>query len=143
VDDEAMKIGPFTFYAISSVHETLEQDENGDSRCMGLIVQVGRWTIYHSGDCIPYEGLADRLKRWKLDISILPINGRDPARGVPGNFTAEEAATLGQQTSTEILIPCHYEMFEFNTVSPHQFVKAAEQIGQKYYLLKCGGRLDL
>jgi L-ascorbate metabolism protein UlaG (beta-lactamase superfamily) len=87
--------------------------------------------------------LTDRLKRWKLDISLLPINGRDPARGVPGNFTAEEAARLGQQISTEIVIPCHYEMFEFNTVSPQLFVKAAEQIGQKYHLLKCGERLDL
>jgi hypothetical protein len=34
-------------------------------------------------------------------------------------------------------------MFEFNTVSPHQFVEAAQQIRQKHHLLKCGERLDL
>ena len=62
VDDEAIKIDPFTFYAIPSAHETLERDENGDYRCMGLIVQFGKWTIYHSGDCIPYNGLVDRLQ---------------------------------------------------------------------------------
>jgi hypothetical protein len=33
-------------------------------------------------------------------------------------------------------------MFEFNTVSAQLFAKTAEQIGQKYYLLKCGRRLD-
>jgi L-ascorbate metabolism protein UlaG (beta-lactamase superfamily) len=143
VDDEAITIGPFTFYSIPSAHETLEQDENGDYRCMGLVVQVGKWTIYHSGDCIPYDGLADRLKPWKIDLALLPINGRDPRRGVAGNFTPEEAAQLGREINAGLVIPCHYEMFEFNTVSPQQFVQAAGQIGQKHHLLKCGERLDL
>jgi L-ascorbate metabolism protein UlaG (beta-lactamase superfamily) len=143
VNDEAMPIGPFTFYALPSAHETLEQDENGDHRCIGFIVQVGKWTIYHSGDCIPYDGLADRLKQRTIDLALLPINGRDPARGVAGNFTPEEAAQLGREVNAGLVIPCHYEMFEFNTVSPQAFVKAAEQIGQRYHLLKCGERLDL
>jgi L-ascorbate metabolism protein UlaG (beta-lactamase superfamily) len=143
VDDEAIKIGPFSFYAIPSAHEALEQDENGDYRCIGLIVQAGTWTIYHSGDCIPYDGLADRLKPWKIDLALLPVNGHDPRRGVAGNFNCEEAAQLGTEINAGLVIPCHYEMFEFNTVSPHQFVEAAEQIRQKHHLLKCGERLDL
>jgi L-ascorbate metabolism protein UlaG (beta-lactamase superfamily) len=143
VDDEAITTGPFTFYAVPSAHETLEQDENGDYRCIGLVVQVGRWTIYHSGDCLPYDGLADRLKPWKVDLALLPINGHDPSRGVAGNFTAEEAAHLGREINAGLVIPSHYEMFEFNTVSPQGFVEAAEKIGQKYHLLKCGERLDL
>ncbi|HEX9387566.1 MAG TPA: MBL fold metallo-hydrolase [Anaerolineales bacterium] len=143
VNGEAIQIDPFAFHAIPSAHETLEQDENGDYRFIGLIVQIGKWTIYHSGDCIPYDGLVERLKNQKIDIALLPINGRDPARGVPGNFTAEEAANLGKQIDAGLIIPCHYEMFEFNTISPHQFVKAAEEMGQKYRLLKCGERLDL
>ncbi|HEX9839499.1 MAG TPA: MBL fold metallo-hydrolase [Anaerolineales bacterium] len=143
VGDEAMKIGPFTFHAIPSAHETLEQDENGDYRCMGLIVQVGNWTIYHSGDCIPYDGLVDRIKKWKIDLALIPINGRDPARGVAGNFTSEEASQLGKEINAGLVIPCHYEMFEFNTVSPHKFAKAAEKIGQDYHVLKCGERLGL
>jgi len=143
VDDEAMKIGPWTYYAIPSAHETLEQDENGDYRCIGLIIRAGDKTIYHSGDAVPYDGLVERLKRWKIDLALLPINGRDPARGVAGNFTSAEAAQLGREINAGWVIPCHYEMFEFNTVSPQEFVKAAEQIGQRYYLLKCGERLDL
>ena len=142
VDSEAIRIDPFTFYAIPSAHESLEQDENGDHRYIGLVVQAGKWTIYHSGDCVPYDGLIERLKKCKTAIALLPINGRDPARGVPGNFTGEEAAALGQQTNTQIVIPCHYDMFEFNTVSSQEFVRAAEQIGQKYHVLKCGERLD-
>ena len=142
VDVDPSVVGPFSFQAIPSAHETLEQDENGDHRFIGLIIQVGKWTIYHSGDCIPYKGLVERLKNWKIDHALLPINGRDPARGVAGNFTAEEAAQLGKEIEAGIVIPCHYEMFKFNTVSPQEFVNAAENIGQKYFLLKCGERLD-
>lgn len=143
VDNAAADIHPFTFHSIPSAHETLDQDENGDYRCIGLIILIGKWTIYHSGDCIPYEGLVERLRQWKVDLALLPINGRDPSRAVAGNFTAEEAAQLGKDIHTRLVIPCHYEMFEFNTVSPEGFVKAAEQIRQKYHLLKCGERLDL
>jgi L-ascorbate metabolism protein UlaG (beta-lactamase superfamily) len=142
-DGEAIRIDPFSFHAIPSAHERLELDENGDHHFMGLIVQMGKWTIYHSGDCIPYDGLVDRLRGWKIDLALLPINGRDPARGVAGNFTAEEAAQLGKQIHADLVVPCHYEMFEFNTVSPKTFQKAASSIRQPYRLLVCGERLDL
>lgn len=142
-DGEAIPIEPFRFQAIPSAHESLEQDENGNHRFTGLIVQAGKWTIYHSGDCVPYDGLTERLRNWNIDLALLPINGRDPRRGVPGNFTAEEAAQLGKQIDARLVIPCHYEMFEFNTVSPEEFVQAAEQVGQKYQLLKCGEHLAL
>ena len=142
-DGEAIRIDPFSFHAIPSAHETLERDENGDHRFIGLIIQMGKWTIYHSGDCVPYDGLVNRLRNWKLDLALLPINGRDPGRGVAGNFTVEEAAQLGKQIHADLVVPCHYEMFEFNTVSPEGFVRSAEHFGQKYRLLKCGERLDL
>jgi L-ascorbate metabolism protein UlaG (beta-lactamase superfamily) len=143
VDDEAMRIGPFTFYVLPSAHETIEQDENGDNRYIGLIVQLGKWTIYHSGDCIPYDGLIDRLKQWKIDLALLPINGRDPARGVAGNFTGQEAAQLGKAIGAGLVIPCHYEMFEFNTTSPQAFVQTAVSLGQSYRLLKSCERFSL
>jgi L-ascorbate metabolism protein UlaG (beta-lactamase superfamily) len=143
VDSEAIRIDPFNFHAIPSAHETLEQDEIGDHRFMGLIIQIDKWTIYHSGDCVLYNGLVERLKNWKIDIAILPFNGRDPTRNVPGNFTGDEAVQLGKQINAGVVTPCHYEMFEFNTVSPERFAKTAEQIGQKYCLPKCGERLDL
>ena len=142
-DEEAIKVNPFIFHAIPSAHESLEQDERGDYPYIGLIIRVGKWTIYHSGDCVPYLGLIERLKKWKIDIALLPINGRNPARGVAGNFSAEEAAQLGKQIHAELVVPCHYEMFEFNSVSPAEFARAAKRINQGHHLLKCGDRLDL
>jgi L-ascorbate metabolism protein UlaG (beta-lactamase superfamily) len=143
VDDDAINVGPFDIYAIPSAHEILERDENGDYKCIGLIVQVGGQTIYHSGDAIPYEGLVETLKHWRIDIAILPINGRDSSRGVPGNFTGKEAAELGKQINAGMVIPCHYEMFEFNTVSPEEFLMAASKINQPCRILRCGERLSL
>ncbi len=142
-DGDSIWIEPFTLHAIPAAHEALEQDDNGDHRFIGLIVQAGPWTIYHSGDCIPHQGLVERLRDWQIDLALLPINGRDPARGVPGNFTGEEAAQLGKQMNAGIVIPCHFEMFEFNTVSPEVFTEPAAQLGQPYKLLRCGERLSM
>lgn len=142
-DGESIRVGPFTFHAIPSAHESLETDENGDHKFVGYIIEVGGKTIYHSGDACPYAGLEDRLNKWRVDLALLPINGRDPARGVAGNFTAQEAAQLGKEIGAELVIPCHYEMFEFNTVHPQGFIVAAQALGCPYRVLKAGERLGL
>jgi hypothetical protein len=41
--------------------------------------------------------LVERLRQWNIDIALLPINGRDPARGMAGNFSGAEAAQLSKQ----------------------------------------------
>jgi len=142
-DDEPVSVGPFTFHAIPAAHESLKWDENGEHKFIGYIVEVGGKTIYHSGDCCPYNGLEERLKKWQIDLALLPINGRDPTRGVAGNFTAQEAAELGKDVGAGLVVPCHYEMFEFNTVSPQEFVAIAEAVGCSYRMLKAGERLSL
>jgi L-ascorbate metabolism protein UlaG (beta-lactamase superfamily) len=143
VDYAPLEINPFSFEAIPSAHESIEQDEYGDHRFIGLIVRIGKWTIYHSGDCVPYDGLAERLKKWKIDIALLPINGSDPARGVAGNFNGKEAAVLAKEIGAGLVIPCHYEMFEFNTASTEDFIRAAKEMDHPYRILKCGERLSL
>ena len=142
-DGDSIQIHPFTFHAIPSAHETLEKDENGDHRFIGLIVKVGNWTIYHSGDCVPYDGLVERLRNWKIDLALLPINGRDPARGVAGNFDAKEVVELAKAANINLVIPCHYEMFEFNTVSPQVFIQMGERFLQAFRVIKCGERIAL
>jgi len=142
-DGEPISVGPFTFHAIPSAHESLETDENGDHKFVGYIIEAGGKTIYHSGDCCLYDGLEEQLKQWKIDLALLPINGHDPARGVAGNFTAPEAAELGKVVGVGLVVPCHYEMFEFNTVSPQSFINVAEKIHCPHQVLKAGERLSL
>jgi L-ascorbate metabolism protein UlaG (beta-lactamase superfamily) len=143
VDSSPLIVGPFAFQAIPSAHDELETDDQGDNKFIGLIIMVGGKTIYHSGDCITYEGLEKRLNQWKIDLALLPINGRDPSRGVPGNFDAKEAVELARKINAELVVPCHYDMFEFNTVSPDNFADTARSLGQKYNILNCAERLDL
>ena len=41
-----------------------------------------------------------------------------------------------------MVIPCHYEMFEFNTATPEQFVNTCREIGQPFRVLRCGERFS-
>lgn len=128
--------------AIPSAHESLETDNQGRHKYLGYIVQAGPFTLYHPGDTVLYPGLEDRLRRWKIDIAMLPINGRNPDRGVAGNLDGAEAVELAKYTGMQLVIPCHYEMFEFNTVSPSDFIHAAQTRSQAYQILRCGERLS-
>lgn len=133
----------WTFHAVPAAHEELSVDKNGNHRFIGLIVQAGPWTLYHSGDTVRYEGMTDLLKQFTIDVAMLPINGRDPAREVPGNLSGEEAVQLAVDCGIQTIIPCHYDMFEFNSVSPEAFVAAAEEASQGYKVLKNGERWSL
>ena len=141
--DTPISVGAFTLHAVPAAHEQIEQDEQGQHKFIGLIVEVGPWTLYHSGDTVLYDGMAEQLRRWSIDLAFLPINGRDPQRGVAGNLWGEEAVHLGRAAEIGLIIPCHYDMFTFNTVSPDRFIEAAAVAEQPYCLLHCGERLDL
>ena len=52
----------------------------------------------------------------------------------------DEAALLARTIGARAAIPCHYEMFEFNTASPQTFVDECRKIGQGHRVLRCGGR---
>lgn len=132
-----------TLHAVPAAHEEMAVDEEGRHHYIGLIAALGPWVIYHSGDTLRYEGMVDWLRPYHPHLAFLPINGRDPARGVAGNFSGPEAITLAQEIGTGLVVPCHFDMFEFNTVTPDAFVAAAEAAGQPYRLLRNGERLSL
>ena len=138
-----LAIGPWTLHAVPAAHEELAVDDNGDHKFIGLVVTVGPWTLYHSGDTLLYEGMVEHLQPYAIDIAMLPINGRDPARGVAGNLSGPEAVALAQAAGIATVIPCHYDMFAFNTVTPETFVAAAQQAGQAYRLMQNGERWSL
>ena len=127
-----------TITAVPAAHEALDTDENGDYRYHGYCITVGGVTIYHSGDCIPYDGLATAVLPYKPDVALLPINGRDPSRGVSGNFSGPEAAALAHSLNVKCVIPNHYDLFAFNTADPQEFVDACDGIGQPHRVLKLG-----
>jgi L-ascorbate metabolism protein UlaG (beta-lactamase superfamily) len=100
-------------------------------------------TVYHSGDTVRFDGMAERLRAFTPDVALLPINGRDPVRGVAGNLDEREAAVLARDIGAGLAVPCHYEMFEFNTASPEVFAAECGRLGQPYRVLRAGERLTL
>jgi L-ascorbate metabolism protein UlaG (beta-lactamase superfamily) len=130
----------FVLHGVPAAHPLAERDAWGRHKALGYIIQAGPWTLYHSGDTLRYEGMEDSLSRRAIDVALLPINGNRPERGVPGNLDGREAATLAKDIGARLAIPCHYDMFEFNTASPEEFTATARQLGQPYQLLRCGER---
>ena len=144
----AVTVGEITLHAVPAAHETLKTDEFGRHQFVGYVIELGPFTIYHSGDTLLYDGLAERLRELAaqiggVDLAILPINGRDPARGVAGNLSGAEAATLAHEIGARMVLPCHYDMFTFNTAAPDEFVATAQRLGQPHAVLQCSERYRL
>jgi len=142
-DKEKVSWNDFTFYGMPAAHNTIERDEGGRAKFMGYVVQFGKFKIYHSGDTLWYDDMVELLKPHKVDVAFLPINGNDPTRGVAGNLNGEEAARLGREMDASLVIPHHYDLFEFNTADPADFVSAAQQHSQPVKVLKLGEKFTL
>ncbi|HRQ50833.1 MAG TPA: MBL fold metallo-hydrolase [Agriterribacter sp.] len=132
-------VDDFTFHGIAAAHNTVDRNEKGQCLYMGYIIQFGNYTIYHSGDTLWYAGLEEMLRPFRINLALLPINGNDPARGVAGNLNVQEAAGLARAAGIQHVIPCHYDMFTFNTANPADFANSARAVQQACTILPIGG----
>jgi L-ascorbate metabolism protein UlaG (beta-lactamase superfamily) len=132
--------GGFTFHGVPAAHDDLACDERGRHHFMGYVVECGPWRIYHSGDTLRFADMERWLAPHQVDVALLPINGHRPERRVAGNLEGREAAALSRAIGAGVVIPCHYDMFEFNTASPDEFMTACLELGQRYAILRNGER---
>lgn len=139
-DERSVTVDEFTFHGIPAKHNEIERDANGNCRFMGYVIAFGKYKIYHSGDTLWFDEMIELLKPFAADVALLPINGNEPARKVAGNLNCEEAARLGKAINAKCVIPCHYDMFMFNTVDVNIFIREAEKLNQPYKILKGGER---
>ena len=128
----------FKVHGIPAAHNELKLDKDGNCHFMGFVFQFGPYTVYHSGDTLWREEIIEALAPFQIDIALLPINGNIPERRVAGNLNAREAISLGIAVNAQVVIPCHYHMFTFNTVEPYEFVQIAKDENQQIKVLKCG-----
>jgi L-ascorbate metabolism protein UlaG (beta-lactamase superfamily) len=139
-DGSTIELSGVRFSGVASAHESVDCDEEGRVKALGYVLQFGGWSLYHSGDTVRYDGMAEKLRPSAVDGALLPINGRAPERRVPGNLSGPEAAQLAHDIGAKLVIPCHFEMFEFNTASPDAFIEACRHLGQSFQVLRCGER---
>ncbi len=138
IDGQSVSIDGFTFHGIPAKHNEIDRDESGHCKYMGYVIAFGEYHIYHSGDTLWFDEMIDLLQPFKIDVAILPINGNRPERKVAGNLDCKEAAALGKAINAACVIPCHYDLFAFNTADVNEFVEEAEKIHQRYSIKKGG-----
>ena len=137
-DGKMVTVDGFTFRGIPAKHNQIERDENGNCRFMGYVIEFGNYKIYHSGDTLWFDEMIELLSPFNVDVAILPINGNKPERKVAGNLDCKEAASLAKAIHAKTVIPCHYNMFVFNTADANDFAKEAVAIMQPYTILHGG-----
>jgi L-ascorbate 6-phosphate lactonase len=138
--------GRLSFVSIPSAHETFDVDPECGYPYWGYIIRLNGVVLYHAGDCIPYAGLIERLTRTRIDVAMLPMNGRDYfrlQRGFAGNFTYREAAELAAAIKAGVLLPMHVGMHMANTEHPGYLADFLSERfpHQKYHFMVSGEKL--
>lgn len=129
--DRLSPLDGLTLSVFPAAHETLDTDARGTHLYLGYGMATANLRLYHSGDCVPFDGLENLVRDFAPDIALLPVNGRCEKRradGIPGNFTLQEAITLSADSG--FLVPHHFGMFAFNTIDPRDIDTAASQTDQ-------------
>jgi L-ascorbate metabolism protein UlaG (beta-lactamase superfamily) len=86
-------------YAVPSAQPALDWTAAAGYPYLGYLIRCGQTTLYHAGGCVPYEGLADRLRPYNVDAALLPVGaGND-------SFTPQQAATLAGDIGARWLVP--------------------------------------
>jgi L-ascorbate metabolism protein UlaG (beta-lactamase superfamily) len=126
-------------YAVPSAHDQLEWSPSGGYPYLGYLVRFGGFTIYHAGDTVRYEGLADRLKPYTVDVALLPISGRTEEETT---LDASEAAQLAEDIGAAWLVPMHYGVFQKNSADVNRFIEhmLGHRPYQKFKVFECGER---
>jgi L-ascorbate 6-phosphate lactonase len=133
---ESADVAGVRVHAVAALHGDTPDDAYsfdgaaGDGACrfLGYVFESDGRRLYHSGDTIPYDGLAQDVRRLEPDVALLPINGRDAERealGIVGNLDEREAVELAVAAGVDVLVPMHWDMFAANPGSPDLVVDLA------------------
>jgi L-ascorbate 6-phosphate lactonase len=122
---------------------TADQEcSDGDGRFVGYLIRAGSSVLYHAGDTVVTDELLRSLDGKKVDVALLPVNGRDffrDADGIVGNLNVREAVELARRVGARTLVPYHWDGFAGNTEQPGRVVDDAVAAGDLHVL--CLARL--
>ena len=130
-DHEIIDVAGVAVIPIPAAHEELHTDENGDFYELGYRFEFEGVTLYHSGDCCIYDGLAERIG--PVDIAMLPVNGRSYYKlkaNLIGNMNLEEAILLSKELRAKLFVPMHYDLFNYNRLPSSDIPAGIEQYGK-------------
>ena len=142
--DDELRIDGLRVHAIPAKHEQFDRHPRKGYPYLSYVITIEGITLFHAGDTIPYEGQVERLSGHKIDLALLPINGRDQARhklGLEGNFTCKEAVQFALDIRAGLTIPMHYDLFTLNTVDVNEFRRAADKRRLRYLVMEHAGSI--
>jgi L-ascorbate metabolism protein UlaG (beta-lactamase superfamily) len=139
-DGETYQDETFKITAIPAAHNTIDRNESGQCHYLGYFITVGGIRIYHSGDTLYYAEMEKLICDFAPHVALLPINGNLASRKVAGNLNAEESVDLAKSCNIPYVIPCHYDLFAFNTADVNEFITIAKAKQQGYVVLNLGGK---
>lgn len=93
--------------------------ENGSTPHVGYVLELDGTCVYHAGDTIAPPEATDDLAPLKIDVALLPVNGRDAereSRGIVGNLDFDEALAFAGALGAATMIPMHHDGVMGNTV---------------------------
>lgn len=125
---EGVSAGGLRVRVVPALHGVEISDAYRFGPFQGYVVELDGVRIYHAGDTLAWDGLAATLRELRVDVALLPVNGRDAEReaaGIVGNMDHREAVALAAQAGCRVLVPMHYGMFAANTVDPALAVEEA------------------
>lgn len=124
--------------AIASAHGSFKINERWEHSYLGYILHVDGVNIYHSGGCVAYEGLIEKIRKIGVDVALLPISGRttpDQGSKIAANFTVEEALDLCEGANIKNLIVHHFGMFSHNTISVEDLEVLKERNSKSFHII--------
>ena len=116
-------------YAVPSAHPQLDWSAPNGYPYLGYLIRFGRWTVYHAGDCVRYDTLAERLRPYNVNVALLPIGGK--------NFPVSDAAQLAEDIGADWLVPMHYEPGQEGDFVTHML---GQRPSQQFKLFQVGER---
>jgi L-ascorbate 6-phosphate lactonase len=125
--------------AVHAVHPRDGYSEGGDPpRFVGYVLEVDGVAIYHGGDTIADDRLLAGLDGVRVDVALLPVNGRTYFReqqDLAGNLDARDAVALAVHIGARILVPIHWELMDGNTERASAAADAAAESGAPVHVL--------
>ncbi|MHC4509793.1 MAG: MBL fold metallo-hydrolase [Planctomycetota bacterium] len=142
--DDELRLNDIRICAVPAKHEEFDEHPQKGYPYLSYVINIDGLTVFHAGDTIPYDGQVERLKRHRIDLAFLPINGRDESRhglGLEGNFTSEEAIRFAIEINAGLTIPMHYDMFTINTADINEFRRIADKCNLRYLIMDYAGHI--
>jgi L-ascorbate 6-phosphate lactonase len=136
---EPIAAGDVTIHPVPALHGVHVADAyslglpaDGDQvRYLGYVLETPDGRLYHAGDTLRWDGQAELLRRHRVDVALLPINGRDAtreARDIVGNLDAGEALALAHDAGIATVVPMHYDLMEGNLGDIQELARLAPEL---------------